>query len=277
MKTKPTQTAVRALNSTGVFADMIIARSPVGVDEKRKEKIAKFCNVRKENVISAPDMESIYDIPLEYEKSGVSEQLCNILGIKRKKSTDLRQWKRFVTTSKKNGPTVRIAVVGKYFNSGEFVLSDVYISILEAIKFSAYKLGLTPDITYLSAEQYKDKKKLRELKKYNGILVPGGFGATGVPGKLNVIEYARKNHIPYFGICYGMQLMVLEYAKNVLKLKDASTEEIKPNAKDLVVGVMDEQREKIETGDMGGSMRLGQYRAVLKRGDLLIKHIKVLK
>lgn len=274
MKTKPTQTAVRALNSTGVFADMIIARSPVGVDDKRKEKIAKFCNVKKENVISAPDMDSIYDIPLEYEKAGVSEQLCSILGIKRMKKTDLRQWKRFVATSKKNGPKVKIAVVGKYFNSGEFVLSDVYISILEAIKFSAYKLGLTPEITYLSAQTFTDKKKLRELRKYNGILVPGGFGSTGIPGKLNVIEYARKNQIPYFGICYGMQLMVLEYAKNILKLKDASTEEIKASAKHLVVGVMSEQKKKIASGDMGGSMRLGQYPAVLKRGSIAQKAYK---
>lgn len=271
MKTKPTQTAVRALNSTGVFADMIIARSPVGVDDKRKEKIAKFCNVHKENVIAAPDMDSIYDIPLEYEKAGVSQQLCKILGIKNNKPADLKAWKRFVGQSKKDGPVVKIAVIGKYFNSGDFVLSDVYISVLEAIKFSAYKLGLTPHITYLSSQTFSDKKRLRELRKYDGVLVPGGFGSTGVEGKLNVIEYVRKKGIPYFGICYGMQLMVLEFAKNVLSLKDASTEEINPKAKDLVVGVMADQKEKIKSGDMGGSMRLGQYLAVLKKGSVAQK------
>jgi CTP synthase len=264
MKTKPTQTAVRMLNSAGVFADIIIARSPSPIDEKRKEKIARFCNVQSVDVISAPDVPSIYDIPLMFERDHLSERLCAALSLQPKQKADLAAWKRFVTSSRRGKDQVRIAVVGKYFNSGEFVLSDVYISVLEAIKYSAYKLGLTPDITYLSAQTFTDKKRLRELKKYDGILVPGGFGKTGIEGKLNVIEYARKQGIPYFGICYGMQLAVLEFAKNVLKLKHASTEEINSRAADLVIGVMDEQREKIARGDMGGSMRLGQYPAALK-------------
>lgn len=266
MKTKPTQTAVRALNSTGVFADMIVCRSPVGVDEKRKEKIATFCNVKVENVISAPDVDSIYSIPLHYEEDELSLRICQILGISTRKAADLKEWKKFVNRSQKVEEPVKIAIVGKYFNSGEFVLSDVYLSVIEAIKFSAYHLNLKPEITYLAAQDFEDKKKLRELKKYNGVLVPGGFGKTGIQGKLNVIEYVRKNGIPYFGICYGMQLAVLEYAQNVLKLKDASTEEINPDAKHLVVGVMADQREKIANKDMGGSMRLGQYLALLKNG-----------
>ncbi|MEK7462126.1 MAG: CTP synthase [Patescibacteria group bacterium] len=268
MKTKPTQTAVRTLNSAGVFADIIIARSPAPVDKKRKDKIATFCNVKTENVISAPDVGSIYDIPLNYEHDKLSERLCSVLGITKKKSPDLSAWKKFVTRSKNNNDTVKIAVVGKYFNSGDFVLSDVYISVLEAIKYSTYALNLKPEITYLSAQTFTAKEKLKELKKYDGILVPGGFGKTGIDGKLNVIEYARKQKIPYFGICYGMQLMVLEYAENVLKLKNASTEEINPKAEHLVVGVMSEQREKIAKKDMGGTMRLGQYEAVLKKGSL---------
>jgi CTP synthase len=274
MKTKPTQTAVRTLNSAGVFADLIIARSPVAVDLKRKQKIATFCNVKTENVISAPDVKSIYDIPLNYETDKLSLRLCEQLGLPTKKAPDLVAWKKFVTRSKNNNDVVKIAVVGKYFNSGDFVLSDVYISVLEAIKYSAYNLNLKPEIVYLSAQTFADKEKLKELKKYDGILVPGGFGKTGIDGKLNVIEYARKQKIPYFGICYGMQLMVLEYAKNVLKLKDASTEEINPKAKDLVVGVIEEQREKIAKKNMGGTMRLGQYEAVLKKGSLAQKAYK---
>ncbi len=274
MKTKPTQTAVRTLNSAGVFADLIVARSPVAVDQKRKEKIATFCNVKAENVISAPDVKSIYDIPLNYENDKLSERLCHVLSIKTKKAPDLSAWKKFVTRTKNNNDVVKIAVVGKYFNSGDFVLSDVYISVLEAIKYSAYALNLKPEITYLGAQVFADKDRLKELKKYDGILVPGGFGKTGIDGKLNVIEYARKQKIPYFGICYGMQLMVLEYAKNILKLKDASTEEINPKAKDLVVGIMEEQREKIAKKDMGGTMRLGQYEAVLKKGSLAAKAYK---
>ena len=274
MKTKPTQTAVRTLNSAGVFADLIVARSPVAVDQKRKEKIATFCNVRAENVISAPDVKSIYDIPMNYEADQLSLRLCQQLGLSTKKPADLAAWKKFVTRSKNGADTVKIAVVGKYFNSGDFVLSDVYISVLEAIKYSAYSLNLKPEITYLSSQTFADKDKLKELKKFDGILVPGGFGATGIDGKLNVIEYARKQKIPYFGICYGMQLAVLEYAKNVLKLKSVSTEEIDPKAEHLVVGIMAEQRDKIAKKEMGGSMRLGQYEAALQKGSLAAKAYK---
>ncbi len=274
MKTKPTQYAARTLNSAGVFADIILARSPIGVDDRRKEKIAKFCNVKKENVISAPDVESIYDIPLNFEKSHLSDRLCDLLQLPCTKKSDLKDWKRFVSKSKNTKDTVKIAVIGKYFSSGDFVLSDVYISVLEAIKYSSYKLGLKPEITYLSSQDFTDGKKLKELKKYDGVLVPGGFGKTGIEGKIKVIEYVRKNRIPYFGICYGMQLAVLEFAQNVLKKKNASTEEIDDKAPELVVGVMEDQKEKIAKGDMGGSMRLGQYPAVLKKGTVVQKAYK---
>ncbi len=274
MKTKPTQTAVRMLNSAGVFADIIIARSSAPIDQKRKEKIATFCNVRPENVIAAPDVPSIYDIPLSFEKDKLSERLCGMLNLPCKATTDLKAWQKFVRSSKEAKGTVKIAVVGKYFNSGGFVLSDVYISVLEAIKYSAYSLGLKPEITYLSSHDFTDGTRLKELKKFDGVLVPGGFGKTGIEGKLKVIEYVRTHNIPYFGICYGMQLAVLEFAKHVLKLKDASTEEIDPKAKDLVIGVMATQREKIAKGDMGGTMRLGQFETVLKKGSLSAKAYK---
>lgn len=269
MKTKPTQHAARTLNQAGVQADIIIARSPVGVDKKRKEKISTFCNVRPENVISAPDVKSIYDIPVHFEKDNLSLRLLELLGVKNSKPSDLRAWKKFVASSEKTKGEVKIAIVGKYFSSGDFVLSDVYISVLEAIKYSAYKLGLKPVIDYRSAVEFEDKKNLADLKQYDGILVPGGFGKTGVEGKLNVINYARQNHIPFFGICYGMQLAVIEYARNVLKLKNATSEELDPKAKDLVIGILPEQREKIAKGDMGGSMRLGGHMAALKKGSVV--------
>mgnify|MGYP000918860200 CR=1 FL=1 len=266
MKTKPTQTAVRSLNSAGVFADLIIARSTEPIDQKRKEKLSRFCNVRPEHVISAPDVRSIYDIPLHFEKEGVSSSLCNILGLKPKPS-DLKAWKQFVNRSKTTKSVTKIAVVGKYFSSGDFVLSDVYISVLEALKYSAYKLGTKAEITYLSSVDFETgKKSLKDLDTFDGILVPGGFGKTGIEGKLKVIEYARTKKIPYFGICYGMQLAVLEYARNVLKLDSVSTEEIDPKAAHLVIGIMPEQREKLAKHDMGGTMRLGEYEAVVKKG-----------
>ena len=271
MKTKPTQTAARMLNGAGVFADFILARAPVAIDAKRKEKIAQFCNVKAEHVISAPDVASVYDVPINFEKDKLSERICAVLGIKNTKPSNLSAWKNFVTRSKNGKDTVKIAVVGKYFTSGDFVLSDVYLSVLEAIKYSAYALHLKPEIHYISSIPFADKKELKKLKGYDGILIPGGFGTTGIQGKLNVIEYVRKNKIPYFGICYGMQLAVLEYAQNVLKLKDASTAEINPKAEHLVIDVMPDQKEKIARGDMGGTMRLGEYEASLMKGSVSAK------
>ncbi|HMO77956.1 MAG TPA: CTP synthase [Candidatus Paceibacterota bacterium] len=265
MKTKPTQTAVRALNGVGVFADIIIARSSSEVDLKRKEKIARFCNVKTDCVISAPDVASIYDIPLAFEKEGLTDKICRQMQLSGNKKTNLLAWQRFVASTKKTKAEIKIAVVGKYFNSGDFVLSDVYLSVLEAIKYSAYALHLQPKISYLSAADFSDKKKLKELKGFAGILIPGGFGTTGVEGKLNVIRFSREQKIPYFGICYGMQLGVLEFAQNVLKLKDASTAEIDPKAKHLLIDIMPEQKVNLASGQLGGTMRLGEYQAVLKR------------
>jgi len=268
MKTKPTQTAARILNSAGVFADFIIARGPVAVDDKRKEKIARFCNVQAQNVISAPDVSSVYDVPLNFEADNLSQKICATLGITKMAKSDLSEWKKFVKHSKNGKDTVKIAVVGKYFNSGDFVLSDVYLSVIEAIKYSSYHLNLKPEILYLSSADFSNKKNLVKPQDFDGVLVPGGFGITGIEGKLNVIEYVRKNKIPYFGICYGMQLAVLEYATHKLKLNDVSTAEIKPTAKHLVVDIMPEQKEKLANNDMGGTMRLGEYECVLKKGTL---------
>ncbi|QQR64517.1 CTP synthase [Candidatus Kaiserbacteria bacterium] len=269
MKTKPTQTAARILNSTGVFADFILARGPVVIDKKRKEKIARFCNVKVEHVISAPDVKSVYDVPVNFEKDNLSALICAQLGIVAPRPVNLTAWKNFVSRSKNGKDVVKIAVVGKYFSSGDFILSDVYISVLEAIKYSAYALHLTPEIHYVSASSFEDNpKSLKKLNDFDGILVPGGFGATGIPGLLSVIKYAREKKIPYFGICYGMQLLVIEFARTILRYKDAHTAEIEPTSKHIVVDVMPEQKEKIARGDMGGSMRLGEYPAVLTKGSV---------
>lgn len=268
MKTKPTQTAIRSLNSVGVFADVIIARSPEAIDEKRKEKISRFCNVKSDYVISAPDVASIYDIPVHFEKEGLSLKLCTLLGLSTKHKSDLSAWKRFVSKSKNTKGEVKIAVVGKYFNSGDFVLSDVYLSVLEAIKYSSYSQNLKPIITYLGAVDFTDAKRCATLKQYDGILVPGGFGSTGIEGKLNVIKYAREKGIPYFGICYGMQLMVVEYARNVAKLKGAHTAEVDQKSPYLVVDIMLEQKELVAENKLGGTMRLGEYPCEIMKGTV---------
>jgi CTP synthase len=268
MKTKPTQTAARILNNAGVFADFILARAPVPLDKKRKDKISRFCNVKMENVISAPDVDSVYDVPLNFEKDKLSQRLCQLLDLKCKPTSNMADWRRFVRKSKNGKDTVRIAVVGKYFNSGRFVLADVYLSVIEALKYSAYKMNLKPEIDYLSSCDFTSEKELKKLDAYDGVLIPGGFGTTGVDGKLSVIKYVRKHKIPYFGICYGMQLAVLEYAMDVLRLKSVSTAEIDDSAKHLVIDVMPDQKEKIAQSDMGGTMRLGEYPAKLKKGTI---------
>jgi len=279
MKTKPTQHATRLLNSAGIQPNVIIARSEQPIDKKRKEKIATFCNINARHVISAPDVDSIYDVPVNFEKDRLGDMLLEGLNINvRKKKADLSKWRKFVTRIKRLKKEVHIAVVGKYFSTGSFVLSDSYISIIESIKYSAYALGRQPVIHWLSASEFSTeggsasggevKKNLKNLNKYDGILVPGGFGERGIQGKLNVIEYTREKKIPYFGICYGMQLMVVEYARNMLKLRQANTTEIKENTKHPVIDIMPEQKKKLEKKDYGGSMRLGAYPAVLKKGTI---------
>ena len=268
MKTKPTQYAARSLNSVGIQADVILARATVPLDEKRKEKIATFCNILPERVISAPDVQSIYDVPLNYEKDGLGDILTDVLGLEHR-PTDLSEWEAFVKKSKNGGTVINIAVVGKYFDSGEFVLADSYISVLEALKHAAYHQDLKLKISYLDSEEYeKNPEKLEELGQYQGILVPGGFGSRGIEGVIAAVRYAREHKIPYFGLCYGMQLLTIEYARNVAGMQGANTAEIDPAAPYTVIDFMPEQKEKIAKGQYGGSMRLGAYPCALADGTV---------
>ena len=271
MKTKPTQHASRELNSAGLQADIILARAAVPLDHKRKEKIAVFCNVSPKRVVSAPDVESIYDVPLNYEKDGLGEQLTEVLGLSARKS-DLKDWSAFVRKARNGNKSVDIAVVGKYFDSGSFVLSDVYISVIEALKAAAYSQNLKPRITYLNSKDFESGKlPLSELDKYQGVLIPGGFGETGIEGKIQAIRYVREHKIPYFGLCYGMQLAVIEFARNIAKLRGAHTQEIDNDAPHQVVAVMDSQKQNLEENKYGGTMRLGTYPCKLREGTIARK------
>jgi len=282
MKSKPTQNAIKQLQSYGVQADFIIARSEVSLDKKRKEKIAFSCNVPIDNVISAPDIESVYDVPINFERAKLSDMLSTALKLPKKK-TNLSGWKKFVSKVKSAKKEVTIAIVGKYFSTGDFILSDAYVSVIEAIKFSAYWQGMKPKLVWLHSEDFegskvKVEKTLHEkLGKVDGVLVPGGFGETGIEGKVNVIRYVRENRIPYFGLCYGMQLLVIEYARNVAGIKDAHTREISPNATNAVIDIMEHQKKHLEEGRYGASMRLGSYECVLKKGTVAQRAYKVMQ
>lgn len=268
MKTKPTQSAVRELNSYGVQPDFIIARSNDAMDEKRKEKLAIWCNVRPDRIISAPDVESIYDIPLNFERDNLGDLLLDKLRLSKETPSNMEEWKNFVGKMKANRKSVKIGIVGKYFDTGDYVLSDAYLSIIEALKFSGAELGVKPEITWVNAKAFENGTSAETLAEYDGILVPGGFGETGIEGKIKAIQFARENKIPYFGICYGMQLMVVEYARNVLGLTDAHTTEINPNTTNPIVAIMDEQKKHMADKKYGGTMRLGSYKEIVKPGTI---------
>ncbi|MDO8566344.1 MAG: CTP synthase [Candidatus Moranbacteria bacterium] len=266
MKTKPTQHAVRMLNGTGIQPEIIIARAERPLDEKRKEKIAVFCSVRKEDVISAPDVESIYAVPLNFEKDHLSDILLRKLNLKAKKQNGtLREWEKAVKRIQGATNKVHIGIVGKYFKTGDFVLSDAYISVIEALKHAGCAGGVKVVLDWIDSTDFeKDKKKLLRLKKYGGVLIPGGFGSRGVEGKIRAVRFCRENNIPYFGLCYGMQLAVIEYARNVLGLTDALTTEIDQQTAHPVVDIMPEQKENLRKKNYGATMRLGHYEAKIR-------------
>ena len=273
LKTKPTQHAVRALNSAGLQPDIIIARAKVPIDKKRKEKIAFHCSIREEDVISAPDIESIYEVPINFEKDGISSNILAKLGLK-PKLEDLKEWRSLVRKIKTAVKPVRVGIVGKYFGTGEFILVDSYISVIEAIKHASYHAKRKPQIEWLNAEDFEAgksgnyKSNLKKLKDYNGIIVPGGFGGRGAEGKINVIRFARKNKIPFLGLCYGMQLAIVEVIRSIKGHEEAHTTEINQETPHPVIDILPEQKRNIKEENYGASMRLGAYPAAIKKGTM---------
>ena len=266
LKTKPTQYAVRSLNSAGLQPDLIVARATSPLDAKRKRKIAFNCGVAEEEVISAPDVESIYEVPINFEKDRLSDLILRKFALK-PRGRNMQDWRRFVGKVHASRRTVRIGIVGKYFGTGNFVLADSYISVIEAIKHAAFSGGSRPVIDWIDSEDFeRSSKALGILSKYDGVIVPGGFGTRGVEGKIAAAGYCRKKKIPYFGLCYGMQLAIIEFARSVLKLKKAHTTEINPKTPHPVIDVMPEQKKNIKEKHYGATMRLGAYPAVLYAG-----------
>ncbi len=272
LKTKPTQYAIRTLNSSGLHPDFVLARAIYPLDEKRKEKISFNCGVPKENIISAPDEKIIYKIPLNFEKEKLGEKILKSLGLRiksKKLKNGFSSWKKEIEKIEKLNKEIKIGIVGKYFKTGDFVLSDAYISVIEAVKHASWHLGYKPKIEWLNSEEYeKDKNKLEELKNYNGIIIPGGFGSRGVEGKILAIEFCRENKIPILGLCYGLQLMVVEFARNVCGLKDAHTTEVNPKTKYPVIDVLEDQKKFLKEKLYGGTMRLGDWKCEIKKGTI---------
>ncbi len=271
MKTKPAQHSIRELNSLGIQPDFIVARSPLAVDKVRRRKISVSCNVPISNVFSSPDVSNIYKIPIYLEDQGLMQRILEKFKIDYK-TGNLKKWKRMVKKSNNRQDTAKIGIVGKYFDIGSFSLEDSYISVIEAIKHSSWQNNLQPEICWLDSKEFEDNNNLEKIEEYDGIIVPGGFGSGGVEGKINVIRFVREKNIPFLGLCYGLQLAVVEYARNICQLEDAHTTEVKQNCKNPVIDIMAEQKVNVNSKNYGGSMRLGKYPAVLKK-DSRVKSI----
>ncbi len=274
MKTKPTQTAVRTLNAAGIQPDIIMGRSSLPLDGPRKKKISTFCNIDSKDVISAPDCDLIYEIPLNFEKDNLSNRILNKFEMRARKK-DLSEWENFIGKIKKSEKPLKIGIVGKYFETGTFTLADSYISVLESIKYACWDVSRKPEINGLLAEKYeKDSSSIKELSNYDGIIIPGGFGSRGIEGKIKAIQYCRENNIPLFGLCLGMQLAVIEFARNVCGIKEANSTEMDSNCADPVIDLMQEQKGLMKDKDYGGTMRLGAYLCSLKPGTISAKSYK---
>jgi CTP synthase len=268
LKSKPTQYAVRSVNATGIVPDVVIARSSSVIDNKRKERIAFNCSLPVDAIISAPNVESIYQVPINFEEQGLGELLAKKLGLGGR-DKDMKEWRGLVDKIKSATEPVKIAIAGKYFATGEYVLADSYISVIQAVNHAAYQAGRKPVIEWVNVEDFeKDPAALSKLDQYGGVIVPGGFGDRGVEGKIAVIEYCREKKIPYLGLCYGMQLMVVEYARHIAGMQGANTTEVSPDTKYPVIDILPEQKELLAKKQYGASMRLGNYVAALKKGTL---------
>ncbi len=266
MKSKPAQMSVRDLNAVGIQPDILLARSEKPLDQNRIKKLAISTGLEAEDIISAPDLDSIYKVPLGFENQNLTGRLLGKLGLK-KQEKDLKDWRGFVAKIEKAEKVVRIAIVGKYFSTGDFTLADSYISVIEAVKHAAWTQGLKPEITWLDSGKVLDNVEI--LKKYQGIIVPGGFGSRDIEGKKQSIKMVRENKIPYFGLCYGMQLAVVEFARDVLELDGAHTTEIDPDTKFPVIHIMPDQLKKMLNREYGATMRLGAWDCKLKSGTMV--------
>ncbi|HET7713044.1 MAG TPA: CTP synthase [Patescibacteria group bacterium] len=266
MKSKPLQQSIQNLNALGIQPDFIIGRSEKSIDRKRKEKIALFANLEPEDIFANPDVESIYEVPLVLEGQGLTDSLIDRLELPKSKR-DLLEWRKLVERIKVITKPLKIALVGKYFGTGDFTLEDSYVSVIEALKHAAWAVGRKPELYWVDAEKI-EREGPEKLAPMDGIVVPGGFGDRGIEGMVRSAQFARESGKPYLGLCYGMQMMTVDFARHVAGLEGAGTTEADPKAKHPVIHIMPDQEKKLLKLDYGGSMRLGAYEMALKPGSI---------
>ncbi|MBW2976277.1 CTP synthase [Candidatus Woesearchaeota archaeon] len=275
MKTKPTQQAIRMLSENGIIPDFIICRAKKPLDKVRKRKIELYANIKSEHVISEPDIDTIYQIPLDLEKEKLGIKILKELKLRPKKKPDLGNWQKLVDRIKKSEKETKIAIVGKYIDIGDYNLADSYISINQALIHAGAQLDTKVSIYWLDSKTFENgDKAINKLKEFDGIIIPGGFGSSGVEGKIKAINFARENNIPFLGLCYGLQLAVVEFARNACSLKNANTTEVDPKTLYPVVDILPSQKQLMQESRYGGTMRLGAYAAVLKENSRVLQLYK---
>ena len=256
IKTKPTQHSVKELQSLGIKPDLLVCRTEIEMTDNIKEKIAMFCNVRKSSVIQNMTADNLYAVPLLLEKEGLGREVCNHLRLDRY-IPDNSEWEQMISNIRKEkNETIKVAIVGKYIQ-----LEDSYISVIESLRHAGFANNVNVDVKLIDSETVTSQNVQEKLRDVQAVVVPGGFGNRGIEGKIETIKYVRENKIPFLGICLGMQMAVVEFARNVLDLRDANSEEFDNNSQNKVIHIMDDQR---SVDKKGGTMRLGSYPCVLK-------------
>jgi len=271
MKTKPTQQAIKQLREEGIFPDFIVCRAQRPLDKERKQKIDATVHITPDHIISAPDLQTAYEVPKMLEGEFLGQKLLKRLHLKPKKLSDWNRWNKLVEHIKNPKKHINVAIIGKYVKLGDYDISDSYLSIKEALIHAGAQLDVGVNIAWLNADDFeKSKQSLKKLEKFDGVIVPGGFGDSGVEGKIAAIEYVRTHDIPFLGICYGMQLAIVEFARNICGMTGAHTTEVDKNSPYPVVDLLPEQKKVIKEGAYGGTMRLGAYPAIMKDGTQLL-------
>jgi len=270
-KTKPTQLSVRTLNSLGIQPDFIIVRSDKPLDQRRKDRLALFCNTNKESVISSPDVSSVYQIPMVLHKQSLDAKILKKLGLP-VRIPDLTAWEQLLSKIQtKKQKTIEIAIVGKYFGTGDYQLRDSYAALFDAIDHASWSVGVEVKTKWISAEKVEKEGIETFIGSPDGVIVPIGWGERGAEGMIRTASYAREKKIPYLGLCYGMQLAVIAFARDILGFKDANTTENDPNTKHPVITLMPKQKEFMEKRAYGGTMRLGGWEANVKKNTISYK------
>jgi CTP synthase len=270
MKTKPTQQAIKLLSENAIFPDLILCRARKSLDQIRKNKIQTYANISSEYVISAPDASNLYAIPLNFEKEKIGKKIATRLGIKATKKPDWSKWKTYTKRIDKPKKTVDVAIVNKYVVTGSFKLADCFISVSQSLVHAGAELDVGVNVHWIDAKSIEasgDPEAV--LAKYDGILIPGGFGEQGYEGMISAVRYAREKDVPYLGLCFGMQLAVCEYARNICHLNEACTTEVSPNTPNPVITIIETQKNTLKTKGYGGTMRLGAYASVITPGTVI--------